>query len=723
MKKQIKIRPIHLIFLLFIPFSISCSNSINAAEGQVLKPEHPPGSNEEETIFSEKPQSSSAVDIEPIQEQRTLLDLSAITPNNVEKIKIGKQFLPFYPKISAVSGNLAVIALGDLESVIVYDVKTTSELMEIKTQLPDCQYGRDAYLSLDFSGNFLTITTLSGIEVWQVGGGRVYQSAYKHGNELDRFTCGSDIPQIALSPQGKFLAESGLGVDGEKYSDYFQVVDIQKNEVVYSWDGREEMPHGHLQSDPYLGFSSDGEVLQTFNPKNYIIGRHDISRAYQFWSTKNWGLLERNSDLVTGSVEPGSLFYAISDDDTVKIYNKTTNEEPIEIASDGCTIEYPCDVVFSPDAGLLAILKRSGTVTYKRELLITEINVYEMEGGEFIKSIPVLIRNKNAIRLGNNGEIISIPIRKETMSTWWTNTSYFDGFFIPGKDMIGFIPQVSNLFIDVHPYSGTCVLDLEQNSYECIEGVIQPDGTAININQIKDSFIFIQNGKNIAQVKYPAGIGQDDWQVRFRAYNQQSGVGYFCMDRNLREETCVIMDFSHNEILHEQIDLFGFIFSFDHELSAFINREKKELNIFYETTGRLKQMRSYQAIAYPLQPAISKNGENALYFVQDVENKDLYLEEISLLDAIVIKRFSQDFFSEIIPTTISVNGNTDLLVIGDTNGTLYFFDLAASELKYSVPVSDSKIVAAIFSEDDTQLIVMDGRGVIKGMQVETEKNR
>jgi len=190
-----------------------------------------------------------------------------------------------------------------------------------------------------------------------------------------------------------------------------------------------------------------------------------------------------------------------------------------------------------------------------------------------------------------------------------------------------------------------------------------------------------------------------------------------------REETCVIMDFSHNEILHEQIDLFGFIFSFDHELSAFINREKKELNIFYETTGRLKQMRSYQAIAYPLQPAISKNGETAYYFVQDVENKDLYLEEISLLDAIVIKRYSQEFFSEIIPTTISVNGNTDLLVIGDINGTLYFFDLAASELKYSVPVSDSKIVAAIFSEDDTQLIVMDGRGVIKGMQVETEKNR
>ena len=574
--------------------------------------------------------------------------------DNVSELKVGNQFFPFYPPVGAVSGNQAVIAVGDLAGVRIHDANTQELIMEIETELPDCQFGWDTYLALDHSGNFVAITTNSGIEVWQVGGGLIYQSPYQHGKSLDRLTCGADIPQIALSPQGLLLAESGLGADGDEYGDYFRVIDILKNEVVYAWDGSADQPHGQLQTYQRLGFSADGKILQTFDPALYQLPLENTSQAFRFWSTSNWTAVDRSSDSIMASVDPGALIHAVSFENTLQLYDKTSGRMMMEIERDGCSREFPCEVFFSSDGRMFAVLERSDSLIYKREPLITGVSIYSIQDGKQISTSSVLLRQKNAILLENDGGLVFAQSTDEALPTWWTNTAYLNGFFRFDENHIGFTPQVFDVFGDMSAYSGTCLINTSDDTLSCQPGITPNPGEVITIEEIENGFVLIENNEKIAQMKYPPGLATDSWQVRNKAYHSEKGVGYFCLDRNQREETCVIMNFLENNILAERIDLFGFISSPENNLAAFINRSTKELVIFQEATGRMTRMQSYQAVAFSLKPALLPDSTHAIYIVESVAEKDLFIEEISLLNGKVIKRYTFDGLSAITPTAIAV---------------------------------------------------------------------
>jgi len=643
--------------------------------------------------------------------------LPALTGSNVANLHVSAKILPFFPPHATISGNHEVFALGDLNGVHVYNTSRQDKLMTIDAELPDCRFGLDTYLALDHAGEFIAFTTNTGIEVWQIGGGRIFQSPFIHGKTLDPLTCGLDIPQIALSPQGKLLAESGLGAGGEEYGDYFRVTDVTNNSVVYSWNDDTEKPFGQLQTFQTLGFSSDGRVLHTFDPFNFQPNANNGNESFLFWSTENWRSVASESSFVRGSFNPEVFFYSISDAGFVKIFDKASNLEVAVVESEGCNKEYPCNVIFSPDGSKFGILKQTGEIQYKRETLITSIDIYDLNQAKKRNSIEILLRNKNGIRLENNGDIILAQHPISDNPTWWTHTAYLNRLFNVGDETIGFIPQVIDVFADNPPYAGTCQIDNLNDTLSCAAGVRQSDGTILSIEQISGGFVLLDGDQSIAQVKYPAGSGQDLWQIRLKAYNQHTGAGYFCLDRNLREETCVVMNFLDKRIILEQIDLFGFIQSTENDLSIFIDRDKKELNIFYEESNRSVQMRSYQAIAYSAKPALVAGGDRAFYIVQNVENKNLYLEEISLQDAKVIKRYDFGFLSDINPTVIAVNGPADLLAVGDDTGSIYFLDLSTSELVHNMVVTNTDVVDLIFSGDDKRLVVMDAAGKISILQV------
>jgi hypothetical protein len=640
-----------------------------------------------------------------------------ISPTNVTDLQTSIQFYPFFPSIGAISGNQEVFAVGDLTGVHVYNANTKEKLMTIDVELPDCRYGWDAYLALDHTGEFVSFVTNVGVEVWQVGGGRIFQSPFEHQRTLDPLTCGLDVPQIALSPHGKLLAESGFGVGGEEYGDYFRVTDVDKKEVVYSWDGDADKAHGQLQSFQALGFSADGRFIHTFDPKFFQFSGTDRNDGFMFWSTDNWQYVASESDLVMNSFPARNFFYARSDANFVTISDKSSNEELLEFEMEGCTREYPCDVIFSSDGSKFGVLKASGEIQYKRETLITEIDIFDLALGKKMNSLEILARNKNNLLLKDNGDIIATHQSGSDNSTWWTHIAYLNALFNVGDEWIGFTPQVIDVFSDIPQYAGTCRIDLTSYSLTCSEGIRQPDGTILSIDKISGGFVLLEHDQPIAQVKYPGGNDNDTWQIRLKGFNQHTGTGYFCLDRNLREETCVVMNFSDNRIILEQVDLFGFVHSIKNGLSVFIDRDNKELNIFYEESSRTTQMHSYQAIAYPLRPVLTAGDERAFYVVQNVENKRLYIEEISLLDAKVVKRFDFNSPPDIQPTAIAVNAHADLIVLGDNGGLIYVLDLSSNDLIHTMTVSNSEIVDLIFSGNDKHLIVMDASGEINVLQV------
>ena len=639
-----------------------------------------------------------------------------ISPENVSDLIVKEKIFPFFPPIISISGNHAVIAVGDLKGVHIYLADSQEAIMSIDVSLPDCRYGWDAFLALDHTGNFIALVTNKGIEVWQVGGGRVYQAPFVHDQALDPRTCGLDIPQIALSPGGKLLAVSGFGVGGEDYGDYFQIIDLSNNEVLYEWNGSGESPHGQFQTFPGLGFSSDGKVLQTFDPINFV-NVIDRSDSFMFWSTDNWQQLQPDSDSVQESVDAGGLTYAISNNEAVEVISKTTNQPLIKKKSEGCTREYPCSVIFSPDGSKFAILKRSENLAFKREQLISRIEIYSLESGAELSSQEILVRNKNAVHLTDEGEIVSLHRLPENTPQWWTHTAYINGFFNHHDGLIAFTPQIADIKSLLPAYSSTCFIDLESTDLICEEGVSQPDGKILSIEKIESGFVIREKGNILSQVKYPPGDAQDAWQIRLKAYDQSTGMGYFCLDRNLREETCVVMNFQENQIILEQVDLFGLINIREFDLSSYIDLEKKELNIFYEASGRRVQVHSYNAITYPLKPAFNNENPNIFYLVENVENGDLYVEEIDLVEASVLKRYTFEILSEITPTAMAVNHNTDLLVISDDAGNIHFLDLLSSEFVRTFPISRSDVIDLIFSRDDKNLVIMDATGEIIVIQV------
>ena len=703
----------------FIISGFILSFSLATACGEVKKDIDINSAIAEGTATTTAPVTSAGSTSETIAagQQQVSESFIVMSADNVSELKVGNQFFPFYPPIGAVSGNQSVIAVGTLAGVRILDATTQELIMEINTELPDCQFGWEAYLALDHSGNFVAITTKTGIEVWQVGGGLIYQSPYQHGKSLDRLTCGADIPQIALSPQGLLLAESGLSADGIEYGDYFQVIDILKNEVVYAWDGSVDQPHGQLQTFPELGFSADGMILQTFDPALYQFPAENSSQAFRFWSTQNWTAVDRSSDSIIDSVDPGALMHAVSLENTIYLYDKTSGAMVIEVDWLGCSREFPCEVIFSSDGGTFAVLERSDSLYYRRKPLITDVSVYSIKDGSEISTSSVLLRQKNSIFLQNDGGLVFARSTNEAIPTWWTNTAYLNGFFVFDHDHIGFIPQVLDVFADASAYSGTCLINTSDDSLVCQPGILPKPGEVIAIEEIENGFVLNANNERIAQVKYPPGGAGDSWQVRYKAYHSETGVGYFCLDRNQREETCVIMNFLDNTILAEKIDLFGFISSPDNYLAAFINRATKELVIFQEMTGRMTRMQSYQAVAFPVKPALLPDNSRAIYLVESEAEKDLFIEEISLVNGKVIKRYTFDGLSAITPTSIAAHPFADLWAVGDENGKIHLLDEKTSEIIYTIDAAGSGVVDMIFSADGKQLFVMEESGVISALRI------
>ncbi len=654
------------------------------------------------------------------EDQKRRRDLPVISVDNASELVLQEKIYPFFPDVVHIAPSGRIAAVGDFSGIRIIELDSGSVLMQVDEVLPACNFGMGRYFQLNYDGSFLAVATNKTVQVWQVGGGIMYEAPYINNHTLDTSVCGADIPQMALSPDGTLLAESGMWFSATKVESYFRVVDIFKNSTVYEWDAKNDSPNGKFYDFPSLGFSSDGKVLQTIDLSRFKINGDDFHTAFRFWSTENWQELDPSSRVVTSAFNKGELQFGVTKNDSISVFSKKNGAKLETIIVDGCRWENPCSVELSPDGSKMAVLLRDESIVYKRESISTHLAVYDLSYGRMINDISAMMRNLDGLLVRNDGEIIrydNTPLNGN--STWWTHTDYFAGFQVIDENMIAFTPQV----VDYRnqpppPYSGSCQIHTDDFTIECGDTLSFQDGIIVTVDKKESGVAIIDttSGRSalIAEIKNPTGEPADSWQFRLLDYVWESGTGFFCLDRNLREETCVIMDFHNNEILHEQIDLEGLNYSRKNGIAAFINKGEKSLYLFNDDTDTLKKMRTYRAVSLPIKPAFLPGWSELIYMVQSLsESKNTYIERIDVSLGKVIKRYDIDGLQTKKISSISASGKEELWAASDILGNIYLIDPEEETVIHTFRAADEEIIDLVFNPDGKTLFMMGKSGKIQ----------
>jgi len=218
----------------------------------------------------------------PITDERI-----TITPDFLKEITEINSFKLFFPYYYHVSDNGRIAAVGDLEGIRIFDTRTMEILMEIPVKLPDCEFGKGRVFRLNYDGLFIGIATPEFVQVWQVGGGIIFEWENRRYSSHTEDICGLDVPELSISPDGKTLVLTGFEKQGSSPVYFFRTIDILKNEVIYEYDGDEENAYGMLNDFPNLGFSPDGRIFQTFDPRRFVLSEWSLHMAFRFWDTSD----------------------------------------------------------------------------------------------------------------------------------------------------------------------------------------------------------------------------------------------------------------------------------------------------------------------------------------------------------------------------------------------------------------------------------------------------
>jgi WD40 repeat protein len=654
------------------------------------------------------------------ENQQRRRELPVISIENASNLVLQEKIFPFFPEIVHIASGGRVAAVGDLSGIKIIDLDSGSVLMQVDVTLPSCNFGMDRYFQLNYDGAFLAVATNKAVQVWQVGGGIVYEAAYINNHTLDTSVCGADIPQMALSPDGMLLAESGMQFSATEVKSYFRVVDILKNTIVFEWDGKSESPNGQFYAFPGLGFSSDGKVLQTFDPSRFNNSSDDFHTAFRFWSTESWRELDSSSKAVASAFVKGELRFGVIKNDSISVFSKKNGTRLETIEVDGCGWENPCPMEFSPDGSKMAVLLGDEPLMYKRESISTHLAVYDLFYGKMIDENSAMMRNLDGLVVRDNGEIIGYGITPlDGNSTWWTYTNYFAGFHVIDEDTISFIPQVADYRNQQQlPYSGSCQIHTNDFAIECGVALSMRDGIVVTLEKRENGVAIIDStsGKDtqIAEIKNPTGDPGDSWQIRLLDYVWETGTGFFCLDRNLRMETCAIMDLPNNEIFYEQIDLEGFQYSRKNDTAAFINKKEKSLYLFNNDTDTLKKMRTYRASSLPIKPTFLSGGSELIYMVQSLaKSENIYFERIDTSLGKVIKRYDIDELKKKEISSISASGKEELWAASDIFGNVYLIDPDEEAVIHIFRGAEEEIIDMVFNPDGKAIFMMGKSGEIQ----------
>jgi len=404
------------------------------------------------------------------------------------------------------------------------------------------------------------------------------------------------------------------------------------------------------------------------------------------------------------------------------VMNKVTGQVKVELKGTACSRDYPCDVRLSPDGNTAAILVfTSDTVQHHQNLLATKLEVWNITGQEKVGQESIMLRNLDGIHLLDNGSYISVSqkwVDDAADVSWWTSTNNFAGLITGDNDQVHFNPQVIETQAQNDCYfCGTCSLRLGDGKIECAQEFISREKNSYQMQVIDDSLVLIPvDEKSVTEPVelYLPPDFDEKWSARLLGYTEQYQKAFYCLDKNARNETCLIYDPAEAETIAEVEDIFSLRFSPDGDTAAFINRELKALFLVNLKDSKLIRVKAYEARAWFANPVFNNAGTELAYLVQDLQDAErLSLEWVDAVSGKVLRRITLDDSGIYQPSVLASNSDDSLIAVGDADGKVYVLDQGKGKVLYSWQAYTDSIVGLVFSRYNKKIVSMDADGTIK----------
>jgi len=649
--------------------------------------------------------------------------LAIITPENISEIAELAHISPIMPPRSVISIDGRIAALAYAENVEVYDLESGLLLADIQAELPDCQFGDLPVMVLNADGRFIALVTRSALQVWQVGGGILYESPFIREFSNDAYTCGLDMPQMAISPDGTRLAVSGMSYSRDSLNRFFRVIDIFNNEVVYEWDGNLENLHGNLIGYQGLGFSSDGSLLAVFDHQKFAAAKGQPHRAFRYWSTKDWQELTNTDARIGKTFSHGDLLFPLYYDDATEIRMRTTGMMLARLQQAPCSRSYPCAVRFSPDGSYALFLgDQSDKLPYKDSSLTFSLTVINIKDDIVYSQPEGLYRNLDGVLVGNNGELTSAVdgLSQDLTGAWWVRSELFDGLIRTPDGTLTFIPHMFYpTSKDYCPFCATCRINPVEMSVSCQPGFVSSEGAPLAVDERKDEMVFstLDGEKKVEIGTMKLAKAEDALvrYIRFLGASIRSRAVFYCMESNQRSLGCTIHDIGTGANLAEPLNISHLRFSPDGQHAAFFDERDNELVIMNLDDGSFSRRSAYEARAYPTAAHFYKDGSSLAFIIQNIGNRSVFsLELMETESGRSSGRMSLNQADISDPAFFDAGPQQRMWIIGSRNGRVAALGYSDGELLHNWQIDNNdELVSLAFTADGRMLVTMGENGLVR----------
>lgn len=637
-----------------------------------------------------------------------------ITVENAQKITQLTAIAAPFPDYCQISPDGRIGVLGDLYGLDIVEMDGGDAVMHIDTRLPDCEFGMERYFTLNQNGGFIAIAAQDSIQVWQVGGGQIFNLPYTLQYRTDLKTCGADIPQLALSPDGTLLAVYGIEYSRTSAQEYFKVYDVLQNKVVYEWNGEDENPHGKLYPYQGLGFSADGKLIQMFDPSRFQVSSEKEYQAFRYWSVGDWQEVSGDSALVKDSFAPAQRMYAVFTDDTVVIKDRLEGETLTRLSGTGCTSSVPCELRFSPQGEFAAILEANEEqLNFHYDTLFTGFTVWNVREGRQIGQVEFLARNLDGVSVTDEGGIVNITdsaIAENLADAWWTSSFNFNGLSADQDGGIAFTPQQINLKPDAGYFQSACRVDLQTLAVDCQLDTLAQEGGIIAYQADAEKLVIRSAAGVETEANLPSELPQD-WSARLMGFTEEKNTFFYCLDKNRRSQVCSIYSATDDRAIAEPEDIYGLRLSPDGQTAAYINRDQKALFVVNLPQGKITKVSAYQARAWFANPVYSDDGSEIIYIVENLKDSSvLSLERVESRSNKVLRRLALENGAGEQPTVLAINAGNTFLAVGDASGRITLLDAESGKIVTSWQAAPFRLIGLTFAQKGKILVSLDESG-------------
>ncbi len=641
-----------------------------------------------------------------------LIEITAENAHSLEKVET---LLPEFLDYLEISTDGRIGARADLNGVEVLELDTGKILSQIPLEVPNCDYGMQRYSYLNRDGTYLAVVTTQEIQVWQVGGGLIHTSEYSMQYPNNR-ACGAEMPQLALSPDGHLLAIKGVSVSRSTAQEYFRIIDVLKNEILYEWDGSPDALHGDLIGFHALGFSADGKILQTFDASRFFAESGTAYESFRFWDLTDFKELDRQTIEVRTAFLPGETLFALQAGESLKILSRISGVVQATIIDSGCSNDFPCELFYSPQ-GLyaLALDFNSNPQLFRGNLIGTRLTLWNLKTNRKVVDQNVLLRNLDGVRVTDEGLFLVVPVNSENGLTWWEPAYYFAGMLNIPNVGITFSPYHAGALTDSNCYQcSTCFLSWENQTFDCRPVFINQAGQSIALHLKEGHWQLYLDDPDTGSSGYPKELPQSiesDLQVRYLGLAQSPPILFYCLDKEMRQQSCFILNTEDDQVLAEHEDIYALRFSADGSQAAFIDREQNSLFLLDLQNQKQRRVAAYQARAVDINPVFLADTLDLLYMVQNQNNKNFFsLDWVNAVNGKVKRRLSLDETSLFQPSVLAFI-EKELIAIGEKNGQIHLFNLEGKWI-HSWQAHSSPLVGLIFDAHEKTIVSLDENGSI-----------